>query len=151
MDKKRVEVILDRYMDIFLHGKKSISTQMSEHLMEDLSLEQFSLVRMLYERGEVRSSELAEQLFVHKSAITVKVEKLVKKGLVERERDTEDRRSVYLRLSEKGIKLYEELSGKINQFVEAVVRDIPESEMEIFLNVYEKLADYIESYEGEKE
>src|SRR5690606_9071842 len=136
---------------IFIHGAKSVSTQMSSHLMEDLSLEQFLLLRLLYAKGPIRASEIAEQLLVHKSAITVRVEKLVKKGLIERQRDENDRRNVYLRLKENGRSLYESLEKNINQFVEAIVSDIPEKEMEVFLNVYEKIADYIENYREGKE
>ncbi|MFS0612895.1 MarR family transcriptional regulator [Lederbergia ruris] len=151
MKKERIQLIFDRYMDIFIHGAKSVSTQMSSHLMEDLSLEQFLLLRLLYAKGPIRASEIAEQLLVHKSAITVRVEKLVKKGLIERQRDENDRRNVYLRLTENGRSLYESLEKNINQFVEAIVSDIPEKEMEVFLNVYEKIADYIENYREGKE
>lgn len=151
MKKERIQLIFDRYMDIFIHGAKSVSTQMSSHLMEDLSLEQFLLLRLLYSKGPIRASEIAEQLLVHKSAITVRVEKLVKKGLIERQRDENDRRNVYLRLTENGRSLYESLEKNINQFVEAIVSDIPEKEMEVFLNVYEKIADYIENYREGKE
>jgi len=150
MDKKKIQLILDRYMDIFIHGSKSITSLMSSHLMEELSFEQFTLVRLLYMKGPVRASELAEKQLVHKSAITVRVEKLVKKGLVERLRDEKDRRNVYLRLTKKGTEYYEHLENKINEFVESIVKKIPEDEMESFLNVYVKLADYIENYKGDE-
>lgn len=144
------QLIFDRFMSIMLHGRKGMSTLVSEQLLQELSLEQFTLIRLVYRHGPIRASELADMLFVHRSAITVRVDKLVKKGLLERERDEEDRRNVYLRISEKGIKFYETLEGKINEFVEAIIQDIPKDEMENFLNVFEKIATYIERYEGEK-
>ncbi|MBS4208722.1 MarR family transcriptional regulator [Bacillus sp. FJAT-50079] len=150
MDEKKIQYIFDKYMSIFLHGRRSISSLMSEQLMEELSLEQFSLVRMLYLQGPIRSSELAEKQLVHKSAISARVEKLVKKGLVERERDEEDRRNVFLTLTKEGRMVYEELEKNINRFVESILHDISEAEMESFLNVYEKIATYIENYEGEE-
>ncbi|MCR2822537.1 MarR family winged helix-turn-helix transcriptional regulator [Lederbergia panacisoli] len=151
MNKERAQLIFDRYMDIFMHGTKSISTLMSEQLMEELSLEQFSLVRLLYMKGQVRASELAEKQLVHKSAITVRVDKLVKKGLVERQRDEKDRRNVYLGLTKEGTELYKSIESKVNEFVDTIVKKIPETEMESFLNVYVKIADYIENYKGEEE
>jgi len=151
MNKEKIQLILDRYMDIFMFGSKSISSLMSMHLMEELSFEQFTLVRLLYSKGPIRASELAEKQLVHKSAITVRVEKLVKKGLVERQRDDKDRRNVYLRLTKKGTEYYEHLDNKISEFVESIVRKIPEDEMESFLNVYVKIADYIENYKGDEE
>lgn len=143
------QLIFDRFMSIMLHGRKGMSALVSEQLLQELSLEQFTLIRMVYRNGPIRASELADLLFVHRSAITVRADKLVKKGLLERERDEEDRRNVYLRISEKGLKFYETLESKINEFVEAIIHDIPEEEMENFLNVFEKIATYIERYEGE--
>lgn len=144
------QLIFDRFMSIMLHGRKGMSTLVSEQLLQELSLEQFTLIRMIYRHGPIRASELADLLFVHRSAITVRADKLVKKGLLERERDEEDRRNVYLRVSKEGIKFYETLEGKINEFVQAIIQDIPKEEMENFLNVFEKIATYIERYEGEK-
>ncbi|HLU21411.1 MarR family winged helix-turn-helix transcriptional regulator [Lederbergia graminis] len=150
MDKQQIQYIFDRYISIFLYGSRNISALMSDQLMEELSLEQFSLVRILYQNRSMRASELAEQLLVHKSAITAKVEKLVKKGLVERVRDEDDRRNVYLHLSPTGKELYESLATKIDEFMEDILKEIPKDEMESFLNVYEKIADYIENYEGDR-
>ncbi|WP_144461896.1 MarR family winged helix-turn-helix transcriptional regulator [Siminovitchia fortis] len=145
------QFIFERFMSIMLHGRKGMSTLVPEQLLQELSLEQFTLIRMVYRNGPIRASELADLLFVHRSAITVRVDKLVKKGLLERERDEGDRRNVYLRVSEKGKEFYRTLEGKINEFVEAIIRDIPKGEMENFLNVFEKIATYIEKYEGEKQ
>ncbi|RWR13656.1 MarR family transcriptional regulator [Siminovitchia fortis] len=145
------QFIFERFMSIMLHGRKGMSTLVPEQLLQELSLEQFTLIRMVYRNGPIRASELADLLFVHRSAITVRVDKLVKKGLLERERDEGDRRNVYLRVSEKGMEFYRTLESKINEFVEAIIRDIPKEEMENFLNVFEKIATYIEKYEGEKQ
>lgn len=144
------QLIFERFMSIMLHGRKGMSTLVSEQLFQEMSLEQFTLIRMVYKNGPIRASELAGLLYVHRSAITVRVDKLVKKGLLERERDEEDRRNVYLRVSEKGKEFYQTLESKINEFVEAIIRDIPKNELENFLNVFEKIATYIEKYEGEK-
>src|SRR5690606_41619811 len=69
MDKQQIQYIFDRYISIFLYGSRNISALMSDQLMEELSLEQFSLVRILYQNRSMRASELAEQLLVHKSEI----------------------------------------------------------------------------------
>lgn len=147
---KNNQIIFDRFMSIMLHGRKGMSTLVSEQLLDELSLEQFSLIRMIYRHGPIRASELADLLFVHKSAITVRADRLVKKGLLERQRDAEDRRNVYLRVSEEGMRFYETLEAKINEFVETIIQDIPQDEMETFLNTFEKIAVYIENYGGEK-
>ncbi|MFS0647515.1 MarR family winged helix-turn-helix transcriptional regulator [Siminovitchia sp. 179-K 8D1 HS] len=151
MGKEDNQRIFDRFMNIILYGRKGMSTLVSEQLLKEMSIEQFTLIREVYKHGSIRASELAELLYVHKSAVTVRADKLVKKGLLLRERDTEDRRNVHLRLSKAGVEYYETMENKINEFVEAIVKDLPKDEMERFLHVFEKIAQHIEHYRGEEE
>ena len=150
MTKEINQRIFERFMNIMLSGRKGMSTLVSEQLLKDYSIEQFTLIQQVYKHGTIRVSELAELLYVHKSAVTVRADKLVKKGLLIRERDIEDRRNVYLRLSEAGVEYYETMENKINEFVETIVKDSPKDEMERFLQVFEKIAYHIENYRGEK-
>ncbi|MDT2286672.1 MarR family transcriptional regulator [Paenibacillus larvae] len=123
---------------------------MSEQLFEQLSFMQYSLLRILYEKEPLRMSELAGLLGIHKSAVTVKVEKLEKKGLIERERDRQDRRNIYLYVSPKGKKQYEETEEKIAQFLTDIMQQLSPEEMEAFLDGYVKIASAIKRYGEEK-
>jgi MarR family transcriptional regulator, organic hydroperoxide resistance regulator len=143
-------MIVDRYVDIFLYGSKGILNLMSEQLFEQLSFMQYSLLRILYEKEPLRMSELADLLGIHKSAVTVKVEKLEKKGLIERERDRQDRRNIYLYVSPKGKKQYEETEEKITQFLTDIMQQLSPEEMEAFLDGYVKIASAIKRYGEEK-
>ncbi|AHD04323.1 MarR family transcriptional regulator [Paenibacillus larvae] len=150
MDQKQVQMIVDRYVDIFLYGSKGVLDLMSEQLFEQLSFMQYSLLRILYEKEPLRMSELAGLLGIHKSAVTVKVEKLEKKGLIERERDRQDRRNIYLYVSPKGKKQYEETEEKIAQFLTDIMQQLSPEEMEAFLDGYVKIASAIKRYGEEK-
>ncbi|AVF20320.1 transcriptional regulator-like protein [Paenibacillus larvae subsp. larvae] len=143
-------MIVDRYVDIFLYGSKGVLDLMSEQLFEQLSFMQYSLLRILYEKEPLRMSELAGLLGIHKSAVTVKVEKLEKKGLIERERDRQDRRNIYLYVSPKGKKQYEETEEKIAQFLTDIMQQLSPEEMEAFLDGYVKIASAIKRYGEEK-
>ncbi|MEV2281074.1 MarR family transcriptional regulator [Paenibacillus larvae] len=150
MDQKQVQMIVDRYVDIFLYGSKGVLDLMSEQLFEQLSFMQYSLLRILYEKEPLRMSELAGLLGIHKSAVTVKVEKLEKKGLIERERDRQDRRNIYLYVSPKGKKQYEETEEKIAQFLTDIMQQLSPEVMEAFLDGYVKIASAIKRYGEEK-
>lgn len=144
-------MIVDRYVDIFLYGSKGILDLMSEQLFEQLSLMQYSLLRILYDKEPLRMSELANLLGIHKSAVSIKVEKLEKKGLIQRERDQQDRRNIYLYVSPKGKKQYEETEEKIAQFLTHIMQQLSPEEMEAFLDGYIKIASAIKRYGEEKE
>lgn len=152
MDKHKIKLLIKRYEDVYLFATKRISSIMSDQVLDNLSLEQFSILRNLYNEELLRASELADALGVNKSAITVKLEKLEKKGLIYRERDKEDRRNVYLYLSEKGKKVYEEVETKIESFVSKYLNELDHEDLEAFINLYEKIVTIIQKHkEGNTE
>ncbi|GIN83898.1 MarR family transcriptional regulator [Heyndrickxia sporothermodurans] len=146
MDKQKIKLLIKRYEDVYLFATKRISTIMSEQVLNDLSIEQFAILRKLYERSSLRASELAEELGVNKSAITVKVEKLENKGFIYRERDQEDRRNIDLHLTATGKELYEEGEAKIENFVSNYLKELDHEDFEAFINLYEKIILIIQNH-----
>lgn len=76
-------------------------------LASDVTLVQVRVLLILHSERVKRMSELASAMHTATSTMTGIVDNLVKKNLVIREADTQDRRVVICRLSEKG----NELSG----------------------------------------
>ncbi|MFO7752949.1 MAG: MarR family transcriptional regulator [Desulfobacteraceae bacterium] len=68
----------------------------------DLTLSQSGVVRNLMISGPLSSAELSRKLYVTPSNITGVIDRLEKKGLVERIRAKEDRRVNLISLTEKG-------------------------------------------------
>ncbi|WP_270170811.1 MarR family winged helix-turn-helix transcriptional regulator [Paenibacillus sp. SYP-B4298] len=68
----------------------------------NLPLSHFRLLMFLHYRGKQKTAALADCLQVTPGAVTGIADKLLQRGLVERERDEQDRRVVYLRLTEEG-------------------------------------------------
>lgn len=73
-----------------------------------VSLSQIHILELLGVHKALRMKELSEKVGVTTGTLTVVVDKLVKKGYVCREADENDRRSVIVKLTDKGNDLYEE-------------------------------------------
>ena len=76
-----------------LLGMKSLGAALEGH---GLSLAEFDVLSALRRSGEpfvLRPSQLAEALMVSRAGVTAKIDKLADRGLVERRRDHDDRRS----------------------------------------------------------
>ncbi len=71
-------------------------------LMLDVTTAQLKLMFVIFLRGPVRMGVLAKALGVSLPTITITVDRLVKRGILVREEDPDDRRAVYCRLSEQG-------------------------------------------------
>lgn len=75
---------------------------MSKWLSSDLTIAQLRVMLLLHTDGAMRMSAIAEHLGIALSTATGVLDKLVAKGMVLREADPDDRRSVICRLSAEG-------------------------------------------------
>ncbi len=122
--------------------------QMQECLSGDrqeLSKQEANLIFTLGERGASIMRELAENLRLHVSTMTGIVDKLIEKGLVNRERSEEDRRIVKVSLTDEGIKAYKAEAEKRRQMSMIVLTSLDEEEREAFLKLFSKVAEKLEA------
>lgn len=113
-------------------------------LVEQLTYEQYYALFYIYNQKKVTSSALAQWLNVNKSAITALIRRLEEKELVLRERIDEDRRVVYLSLSQKGTQLYEECQQRIHMLVHNLVSAFDEKELYQFIETYKKINELLD-------
>ena len=84
-------------------------------------------------------SSIAKGLKITVGSLTTAMNSLVKKQYVERSRSREDRRVVYVRLTEKGIKAYRHHEGYHRQMVQAILDRLEEEELSILLKTLDSL------------
>ena len=77
----------------------------SELLTSDLTVAQLRVLLLMHTEGPVRMGSIASTLGIALSTATGMVDRLVKKGLVVRDADSQDRRLVICRLSPQGQEL----------------------------------------------
>ncbi|MCD7033714.1 MarR family transcriptional regulator [Metabacillus sp. GX 13764] len=139
MDQQKLKHFIRRYEEVYLFAMKRVNSIISEKVLEELTIEQYQVLRYITGREKCRSTELAEVCGVNKSAITAMIDRLVLKGFVERTRDEEDRRGVFLTSSPKGKEVFEKGEQQIQQFVASYLTVLTEEEIDTFLSVYEKI------------
>ena len=78
-------------------------------LKKDITVDQWLLMEIIYKHRKITHNELAKEAAKDITTVSRIIELLVKKELVEREVSKEDRRKVYLTLTEPGIKKYKDV------------------------------------------
>src|SRR5690606_41477960 len=102
MANERMTEIVERYERATYMINRRLSSKVKEGLPNDITPEQLFILRYLKRNNDVSSSELADLLCVGKSTITSIISRMVNKGYVVRTPSQEDRRVVYLSLTEEG-------------------------------------------------
>lgn len=99
-----------------------------------LTPEQFMLIDLLWNEGEMTQQQLANQLKKDKNSVTMLVDAIESKGLVVRRQNTLDRRSNTVMLTEKALELKEMAKQKGISILDGMLEGISEEELHSFLN-----------------
>lgn len=105
MEVERIEKAFNDIMDV-------IKPEIWEE--EEITSTQFQILKTLSSREKWTVSEIADAMKVRASATTVIIDRLVKRGLVDRYRSDLDRRIVYVQLNETGLVVFHAIQEKRN-------------------------------------
>ncbi|WP_066067079.1 MarR family winged helix-turn-helix transcriptional regulator [Neobacillus soli] len=139
MEDTSIKELVDSYINLTFSIEKNSVQLIKGQIRNDLTNDQHYILRYINQKEECTSSELAEVFHVKKSAITAIIERLWKKGFIQRTRDEQDRRVVYLTLTDDGKDLFQETELRIYQLVGSLINQFDQDEIEVFMKTYEKL------------
>ena len=105
----------------------------------DLTPMEFTVVRLFLTDLEWTATELAQMLSVDASSMSRVVNKLVERGVLRRRRPREDRRLVFLKLTEEGVALGLELHEKAHSYEKKLTRGISPEDLEVFLETIRRI------------
>ena len=100
----------------------------------DVSLAQMHLIEVVGNHGNLRMKELSEKLGVTTGTLTVMVHRLVTKGYLVKEKDTEDKRSYFIKLTESGKSEYDNHHHLHGLLIEEIINTLGDGDAELFFN-----------------
>ncbi|MNI61690.1 putative HTH-type transcriptional regulator YusO [compost metagenome] len=139
---------IKRYIDAYLIVTRQINARIKERMAEGLTNDQFLILRLIKFQEQCTSTYLADAVSVGKSSITAIVNRLVDAGLIERTRDENDRRQVYLSLTEQGEQGYQLAEKQVKELISPYLFHFEEQDIEKFITMFEKLAFLIQDTGG---
>lgn len=99
-------------------------------------------VRLLMETSPqgIALKTLAQRLQMTVPAASLLVETMVSKGFFERNPNPKDRRAVCIRLSERGMQLYDSVSSRFNEAIDRHTENLTEEELAVLSSIVSKLS-----------
>lgn len=115
-----------------------------EWIAVDMFLSKTELFTLLQveRNGEIIMSQIADFISIPMSTATGMVERLVKKGYIERVRNDSDRRIVTIRLTDAGKKLTGDIKSVVMNMVKVVMDDLTEQEQALLYKLFFKVTDF---------
>lgn len=112
-----------------------------EVLKENLTLKQSAVLQLLANRGPVQMNQISRELLTTSANITSLIDRLEKKGLVQRVEDEKDRRKTMIRLTPDGKKLFETAAARYREKIQESFQLLGFSEREELLRLLAKVRD----------
>lgn len=129
------EVLVKLFRDIMDIEQKAIITP--EY--KDITNNDMHVIEAIGIEAPKNMSSIARELSVTVGTLTIAMNSLVKKGYVERTRGQEDRRVVYISLSERGRGAFEHHAQFHKEMIDSVTSELTKEELETLITALFKL------------
>jgi DNA-binding MarR family transcriptional regulator len=112
-------------------------------LEDEITPQKFLLLNSLLRMKKCKVNDLAQEVNLSSGATTLALNRLEKEGLIVRSRDKEDRRIVWVELTEKGRSLILRLVEKRHRVWEKMLSTLTPEEEQEFLRLLEKMVNQL--------
>lgn len=120
------------------HSLQATSKQMESRL--GITGPQRLVLKMVHQFPGISPGDLARVVHLHPSTITGVVQRLVDKGLLERERDRQDTRRIHLRLRPRGLPFTRRAAGTVEAAIAGALERTPPAHVKHTRRVLESIA-----------
>lgn len=142
---------INRYMDAYTIVTRQVAARIKDSIAADTTNDQYQILRLINAQEQCTSTYLAEAFCVGKSSITAIINRLVKAGIIERTPDENDRRQVYLSMTEHGRSVFESAEKQVHEVIAPYLFHFEEKDIEMFVKMFEKLATLIQDDGGKSQ
>lgn len=151
MEHKKIEHYFSRLEEVFMEMSRRLHVELAGQMVAGITGSQFLVLKIISGRGRVTVSGVADGLGVSLSAITALADRLVKAGLVVRSRDENDRRLVWLEVTERGREVFNRCNEGRKKVGTKYFGRLGEADLRKLIEIYEKLLSFMRAENaGEK-
>ena len=129
-----------------LRVARAIESELRERLRLTfaITLPQFDVMAALARKPDgMKMTELSRFLMVSNGNVTGIIDRLVADGLVAREATAGDRRSVRVRLTDKGVARFDDMAGAHERWIDHLLSEFNKAEAEVLISHFDGLAERI--------
>lgn len=105
----------------------------------NLTFPQVQILYSLNSRGSLKVSELADALNLTSAAITGLTDKLCSLNYVERERATDDRRVVYVKITKEGIHAIDSVKEIYREMMEKMFNQLSKEDIQHLMRIFAQM------------
>lgn len=141
--------MIDSFNTLFSAYNKMLNTYCKNDGYNEITVSSYQYLIAVFDAKQITITKLSETLGVKKASVTQMIDGLVAKGYVKKVKNTNDKRSSLIELTEKGSKLMESEDSIYKLFTERMSKLLTPQELGELENLLMKLAQGVEDFDAE--
>ena len=105
----------------------------------DLTEQQWRVIRILKQRGELESYQIAELACILKPSMTGVLKRLERDGLVSRRKSISDQRRIFITLTDKGQEAFASMSKEMGRNYDLILRQFGEDKLTQLMSLLDEM------------
>jgi DNA-binding MarR family transcriptional regulator len=134
---------MEKITETFFRYKNKLIEEKRGETTYKITPTKYHMLKMIYKKNACMVTDFSKELELSSGATTIILNQLEDEGLITRLRSEDDRRIVWIKLSDSGKKLIEEILRRRNQFLSDMLSTLSEDEKEQFFHLLEKMREGI--------
>lgn len=127
-------------LELFSNVLKKMKKEWTKQLEHELSPTQYFILKTLNDSGPRKATELADVIQMTPGAITGASDKLVSEGYAERRGTKDDRRVVYLEITDKGKVLVKSMIEKQKAATAKFFEGLSDEDINHLIRIYQQIS-----------
>jgi len=107
--------------------------------MSELTIKQIEQLRVIRDHESITHSELVEITNLSKPTVTEMVNKFIKNGCAVKEKSPTDKRSYYIKLTDRGLKIAKSNELSLEKLIQKMLSSLTEDEIKTFIKLVKKI------------
>ncbi len=104
----------------------------------DLTPQQYNILAILHHGGAMSTSDILEWMYEKNAGVSRLVDRLIKKGLLVKDVNPKDKRTILVKLTEDGLRLYKKADSAAKEAVDAT-KNLTDSETQQLIDLLIKM------------
>ena len=128
---------------VLMRSSKAIEEQIKNDISSyGMRTSDFTVLEALYHKGRQTIRQISDAVLIKTGSMTYVIDKLETKGLLERSNCKEDRRVIYIQITDQGKKLMDEIFPKHQKVIETIFKDISDEEKQTVMDILKRVGKY---------
>ncbi|MCS1352096.1 MarR family winged helix-turn-helix transcriptional regulator [Mechercharimyces sp. CAU 1602] len=139
MNEAEGEIALKLFVVLF-RSQRALEQRVAEDIRSHgFNMTEFAVLELLYHKGDQPIQKIGGQILISSGTMTYVVDKLEKKGLLERVSCPKDRRVTYASITDRGKEVMREIFPQHQALIEKIFVDLSTAEKETMINLLKNI------------